>query len=396
MRTATFVGAAAQDFDVKVIVVPVSGVPASGRSDGEQRSPAELRTISTAGLALQRSAAVSLFADPKWRVRLLAASPLPEAARAASPGLAPSLGQAVGELISAGGRGVPVHVVRSYLAPLGIALAERLGSTWATLDLDDDDESFYRSIGAPDEAEAYGRLVGTFAREFSGVAVASPGDAAELRARHGFELTVVPNSVPATDAPPIPQEPPCLLFVANLDYAPNEAAASILAERILPAVRAATGLAVTVAIAGPFGPESPVARLDAIPGVRLLGFVDDLSALYAQGTLVVAPLPFGSGTKIKVLEAFARGVPVVTTVAGAAGLEVTSGVHLLVGSDERQLVDHTVTLLRDGALAASVATRAKEYVERSHSPSVGAAAVRRFLSTAAAAPKAENDPGQPR
>ena len=62
----------------------------------------------------------------------------------------------------------------------------------------------------------------------------------------------------------------------------------------------------------------------------MTGFVPDLGPLYAAADVLVAPLAFGAGTRIKLLEAFSRGVPVVTTSIGAAGLDAVPGRHLLI------------------------------------------------------------------
>jgi glycosyltransferase involved in cell wall biosynthesis len=322
-----------------------------------------------------------LLADPRWRDRLNAATPLPRLARQAPPMLAADACAAVERLGAP--TGSPVHVIRSYLAPLGLAMAERLGAAWVTLDLDDDDEALHAELGDETEARAYARLVGTFGPSFDCVAAASPADAAALERRHGFAVAVLPNTVePAPNPLRTLAEPPDLLFVGNLTYAPNVVAARALVEVVLPAVRQRVGSPVTATIVGDWGSDETGARLAELPGARVLEFVADLAPLYARASAVVVPLRSGSGTRIKLLEAFAHRVPVVTTPAGAAGLGAVPGTHLLVGHDDGAVADAVVELISDPARAQEMAEEAAHYVDEEHSPERARTEVAAFLKRA--------------
>jgi glycosyltransferase involved in cell wall biosynthesis len=288
------------------------------------------------------------------------------------------------DAFSSAARGAPVHVMRSYLAPLGLAVAERLGAPWTTLDLDDDDASFERARGHTAESEAFERLVGTFAPLFSAVAVASPTDASSLSERSGIHILVVPNAV-AIPSPAVRDPPghPEILFVGNLTYEPNVEAAEALALSILPRLRQCLSTSVSLTMVGAYEHDGRVASLRGQPGVELTGAVPDLAPYYARASVVVAPLPPGGGTKIKVLEAFAHRVPVVTTPSGTAGLDVTDGVEVLIGGDVDALVQRASNVLVDPAGARSVADRAFAYVTEHHAPTVAEGAVRRLLASAA-------------
>ena len=378
MRLAQFIEAAAWDFEVIVAVVPVAGTPPGGAGLAVPTVLVGGPSLTPVGVAM-----TTLLANPTWRRRLSDATPFPWAARRAPPTMAPEVTRAVGELRPM--HGAPVHVLRSYLGPLGLAVAERLGAPWTTLDLDDDDEAFHAANGDTAEAAAYRRLVATFGPSFACLAAASPDDAGALQRRHGLSVSVLPNTVqPPTRLVRAPDPTPDLLFVGNLLYSPNAVAAKVLAETILPAVRSRSGLPVTATIVGNYSGDEAIARLATHPGVRLPGFVEDLQPLYDRATVAVVPLQAGSGTKIKLLEAFANQVPVVTTPAGVAGLGVESGVHLLVTEDEDQLVSHTVTLLRDPASAHRLAAAAAAYVGEHHFPERTRPIVRAFLAAAAA------------
>ena len=98
-------------------------------------------------------------------------------------------------------------------------------------------------------------------------------------------------------------------------------------------------------------PDQRLQTLAAIyPGIRLRGFVDDLEEVYAEARVSVAPLLFGSGMKVKVLDAMARGMPTVTTAVGAEGIDYINGRDLAVASSAEDMAAATLRLLEDEAL----------------------------------------------
>ena len=152
------------------------------------------------------------------------------------------------------------------------------------------------------------------------VTVASPVDAKRVRARDRRVLVeTIPNFV--RDVGPVPPSPgrDHLLYVGNLTYGPNVDAARSLVEQVLPALRQTRPQA-TVTLVGSY--DARIADLAEVNGVTVVGQVPDVSDWYADADAVVVPLRLGSGTRIKVLEAFAHRRPVIATPAAVAGLEV--------------------------------------------------------------------------
>jgi hypothetical protein len=267
MRSELFRRAAACDFDVETVVVPVAGrVPDTDES-------ASNAIVAPADLARARTEARALVGDRVWRDRFSRAGTFPRLARAASPGLAHSVVSAL-----ATNRADAVHVMRSYLAPLGVAIAERVGARSKTLDLDDHDAAFAGALGEREEAAAYARLIDTFGAAFDALSAASPAEAVAIGERHGLAVEHIPNAVDLPRGLRRPAETGrrrevSLLFVANLTYAPNVEAASLLVEAILPRVRARLGGPVRVTLVGHHHPEL---KQLAGPGVALEGFVPRL------------------------------------------------------------------------------------------------------------------------
>lgn len=169
--------------------------------------------------------------------------------------------------------------------------------------------------------------------------------------------TAVPVAVPVPDAPLPPVEQPVAAVVADWRWAPNRTALGRLL-RSWPAVRAAVpGACLLVAGRGDAG----VGRL---PGVDVLGEVPHLVDVLARAAVLAFPCPDSSGPKVKVLEAAAHGVDVVTTTAGAEGVATDA----LVVSDAAGFEAALVAALRDPAARADRSRQARADVLAVHAP----------------------------
>ena len=169
-----------------------------------------------------------------------------------------------------------------------------------------------------------------------------------------------------------------ILFVAGFGHPPNVDAACWLVERILPRVRARIP-DVSLLLVG----SNPTDEVKALDGnsVQVLGYVDDatLASLYKSSRVVVAPLRFGAGVKLKVLEAMAHGVPVVTTSTGSQGLPGLEDI-VPVSDDPEQIADALVNLLADDGRWFLVANAAKKYINENFSREKMTAALNAVLS----------------
>ncbi len=83
------------------------------------------------------------------------------------------------------------------------------------------------------------------------------------------------------------------------------------------------------------------------PAIEIPGFIDDPEEYLKKARVFIAPLRFGSGMKVKVLNAMYRGIPTVTTDIGAEGLEVQNGIHLAIGNEPAEFTAQVVRLLTD-------------------------------------------------
>jgi glycosyltransferase involved in cell wall biosynthesis len=370
MRAGMLLDALAQVADVHVVIVPVSG-PANACGWAEARACSVSVVDTSAGVAGYAHVTMQL-ADPDLRERLQRTAPLPARATLAPPTLAQSVAAALGDGV---GQPAAVLAMRLYLAPLGVYLARELGAVRVVVDADDDDATLLRALGDHDEAEAFDRLARCWLPAADAVFAASGVDATAIAARAGLDgVGVVPNVVTIPAAPGPRPGTGRLLFVGNLTYEPNRVAARALVREILPAVRRAKPGA-TLDLVGPHG--GALDDLGGVEGVRLTGAVPDVTPWYAGADVVVVPLRHGSGTRIKVLEAFAHARPVVATRVAVAGLDVDldfdgegseDGRTVAIADSTDGLAKAVVRLL-DDAPEAMIA-RAAALVAHCYSPAV--------------------------
>lgn len=202
----------------------------------------------------------------------------------------------------------------------------------------------------------YRHLELSWSRRFLASVVCSEEDHAYME-RHGCRNSIiVPNgpnfSRPWTSPPPVrvrdPGAPLRVVFLGNVGASPNADAIAFFADEVLPALRARIPLT-TFDVLGPGA--SPAIASQYESRVAFRGFVPDLGAALAEYDVLVAPLRFGGGTKLKVLDAMAYGIPVVTTGIGAEGLWLRHGEHAWLSDTAASIADGVLRIKADPALA---------------------------------------------
>ena len=162
-----------------------------------------------------------------------------------------------------------------------------------------------------------------------------------------------------------------LLFVGNYEYHPNVDAVEWALDSILPELWALNPN-VRFAICG-FGLPDHWRQRWTDPRIEWQGFVPDLRDLQRQAAVFFAPLRQGGGSKLKVLEAMAAGLPVVTTAQGRSGLNVSNGEHYLGSEHPLELAQLLNTALSDPALLQRIGETGRAYVKAEHDWSAAAA-----------------------
>lgn len=181
----------------------------------------------------------------------------------------------------------------------------------------------------------------------------------------GGVVRVVPNGIDCAAYAHLPSgrggHAPLIMFIGTLSWGPNASAAQFLIRQLLPQVRTAVPAA-RLRIIGR-NPPAHLIKLGTQHGVEIRGDVDDIEPHLREACVVAVPLESGGGSRLKILEAFAAGIPVASTAIGSEGLEVSSGEHLLIAPRDR-LADAVVQLLQNKPLASVLSTRARELVRR--------------------------------
>lgn len=156
-----------------------------------------------------------------------------------------------------------------------------------------------------------------------------------------------------------------ILFVGTLSWLPNAEAVRWFCERVLPLVRAEHP-DVLVQLVGAGATPDLVQEL-AHRDVDVLGYVDDISEVFARASVFVAPFLTGGGVRIKLLDAMRAGVPIVSTTTGAKGLQARSGTELLVADSPEGFAAAVSEVLSDPMLAERLAAAARGYLAANHS-----------------------------
>lgn len=149
-------------------------------------------------------------------------------------------------------------------------------------------------------------------------------------------------------------------FVGTLFWPPNAEGVGWLLDEVWPAVREQAPAATFVA-AGKQPPAALARRAETLPGVRVPGYVADLAPLLAECALLVVPLHAGGGMRVKIVDGWGWGLPMVSTTVGAEGLAYTAGDHLLIADDAPSFAAAMVRLLRDPALGARLAEAGRRH-----------------------------------
>lgn len=174
-------------------------------------------------------------------------------------------------------------------------------------------------------------------------------------------------------------DPDRLLFVGSRT-APNSDGLKWFLETVWPQVAAAnpaTRLDVVGTVAADFdGGKMP-------SGVRLLGLVPDLAPFYRHAGIVISPLRFGSGLKIKLVEALAWGKPMVASPVTLQGVEEACGPAVIVADSAGSFAAAILMLQRDAAMRTELASRARAAVEAHFAPAAAHRALREWCQDTA-------------
>jgi len=156
------------------------------------------------------------------------------------------------------------------------------------------------------------------------------------------------------------REPETMLFLGSFRHPPNQEGLNWFTRKVLPAVLERNPNARLIIV----GSEPPPAHsLPHLPdNIELRGFVEDVREPLGRYAVFVCPILSGSGMRVKLLEAFAAGIPVVSTPLGAEGLADADGEICSLAADPLEFAQKIVDLFEDGEKARRLACRARQKI----------------------------------
>ena len=157
-----------------------------------------------------------------------------------------------------------------------------------------------------------------------------------------------------------PREPFTMLFLGSFRHVPNQVALEWFARHVLPPILQKCPHA-RLLVAGS-DPPPRHAYSDPSAAIEMLGFVDDIEPLFSRCAVFVCPIRSGSGVRVKLLEAFASGIPVVSTYIGAEGLARKNGEFCYLADDPAGFAAEVVEVLESRDGVGAMAARAREEV----------------------------------
>lgn len=208
--------------------------------------------------------------------------------------------------------------------------------------------------------DAYADLERALLPEFDDVLVTSPDDAKRVESlATGPRVIVYPNALPKMEQPLVEEEN-AIAFSGNLEYHANSSAIEWFARSIWPRIRERHPELEWRLI----GKNPGSVRVHA-EGMHVVGLVEDAVHELARAKVAVVPLRAGSGTRFKVLEAWAACRAVVSTTMGAEGLGARHGEHLLIADDEPSFAEAVDSLLQNAELRERLGSNGRKlYLER--------------------------------
>ena len=191
---------------------------------------------------------------------------------------------------------------------------------------------------------------------------------------HGDDIVVIPNGVDTEAFTPLLNERNFrnhynfnlknfykVVFVGNMEYLPNWEAAYVISSYLAPKILSQIDN-VKFLMVGRTPPKLPPSSSNVI----FTGVVGNVAEFLATSDIAIAPLLHGSGTRLKILEYFSCGLPVVSTSVGVEGLKVEKGVNVLIEDDMDKFSSRIIQLLQDKKFRKSLGSSARKLVVKAY------------------------------
>jgi glycosyltransferase involved in cell wall biosynthesis len=210
-----------------------------------------------------------------------------------------------------------------------------------------------------------GRLV----REFDAVLAVSHEDKIALQEAAGetVDIAVIPIAVDTEEVAVVEREPSPrhILHIGTMYWPPNIDGVNWFIQEIYPSIRQQRP-DVQFDVVGSRPPAELLALNDADLGINVTGYVKDPIPYQQRAAVMVVPLLAGGGMRVKILNALAEGIPIVSTTLGYEGIEVTPGQDILVGDTPEAFAAEVLRVLNDPDLGRQLAANGRCLAEEKY------------------------------
>lgn len=178
-------------------------------------------------------------------------------------------------------------------------------------------------------------------------------------------ISTIPIAVDTAQLAPVQPSPNSMniLTLGTLTYPPNAEGIRWFLRDVFPRIRQVNSQASLTIIGKNPPPDFFQLAAEVMPGVEITGYVDDLTPYLEKAALMVVPLLAGSGMRVRILEAFSRGLPVVTTPMGLEGIQAVPGQDVLVATEPAAFAGAVNQLLADANFRQNIAKNARVLAE---------------------------------
>lgn len=182
------------------------------------------------------------------------------------------------------------------------------------------------------------------------------------------KVSTIPICVDPAEKPPInrDQAENNVLHLGTMFWPPNVEGVLWFARAVLPLIiRELPDVRFIIA-----GKNPPKAVMDLVhsdnevaSNIEVTGFIPDAGSVIAQSKVFVVPLLAGGGMRVKILDAWLWGIPLVSTGIGAEGIDINPGKDILIADDPSEFAQHVITVLKDPVFAAQMVKNGRQTVE---------------------------------
>lgn len=193
-------------------------------------------------------------------------------------------------------------------------------------------------------------------------------DAQKLKSIAGeIKIEIVPNGTDLGYFKPVKgKESKAVIYTGGMNMYANMDAVLFFIEKIWPSIKNRIPEIVFYVIG-----QDPPAELNRLAereaGIKVMGYVDDVRPYVARAGVYVVPLRVGGGTRLKVVDALSQGKAIVSTSVGCEGIDVTSGLNIVIADEPDEFADQVVAILNDNERRDALSKAARELAEDKYS-----------------------------